>query len=182
MISVIAVLTSGFTAFLSGAVFLNLSNSLHNAMLKRVTYASMSFFNSNPLGRIINRFSKDTALADSVVTAQMLYWLQVSDYSFRLSIKQPSSWAWVWSSILGWLLFLLLLLGGSPWSFTSLWKVRLMLSASMLYLALPSTLSSLPLSKLSHSSSLQERGVYESAVLTPGRCKWKSILHLRRCQ
>ena len=62
----------GFTAFLIGAIFLHLSNTLHNSMLKRVTRAPMLFFNSNPLGRIINRFSKDTATADNTVTAYLL--------------------------------------------------------------------------------------------------------------
>ena len=64
----------GVFASLIGAVFLYLSNSLHNSMLNRVAYASMLFFNSNPLGRIINRFSKDTALSDNVVTAQAFLW------------------------------------------------------------------------------------------------------------
>ena len=57
---------------------MHLSNSLHNTMLKRVAHAPMLFFNSNPMGRIINRFSKDTAMADSVVTFQVIQWLQVS--------------------------------------------------------------------------------------------------------
>ena len=59
-------------------IFVSLSNSLHNSMLKRVAHAPMRFFTSNPLGRIINRFSKDRAMADSVVTYQVIQWLQVS--------------------------------------------------------------------------------------------------------
>ena len=46
-------------------------------MLRRVTRAPMSFFNSNPLGRIVNRFSKDTGRADSVVGYWMIHWFQV---------------------------------------------------------------------------------------------------------
>ena len=38
---------SGFTAFLIGAIFLHLSNSLHNSMLRQVAHAPMRFFNSN---------------------------------------------------------------------------------------------------------------------------------------
>ena len=34
-------------------------------MLERVTRAPTLFFDANPLGRIINRFSKDTAATDS---------------------------------------------------------------------------------------------------------------------
>ena len=74
ILSVTMIVIAGIFAFLVGAVFLHLSNSQHNAMLKRVAYAPMALFNSNPLGRIINRFSKDTAMADSVVTSQMLVW------------------------------------------------------------------------------------------------------------
>ena len=34
-------------------------------MLKKVARAPTSFFDSNPLGRILNRFSKDTTVLDS---------------------------------------------------------------------------------------------------------------------
>ena len=78
VLSLITFCLSGFTSFLIGVIFVNLSNNLHNSMLKRVTHAPITFFYSNPLGRIINRFSKDTAMADSVVTYQVLLCLQVS--------------------------------------------------------------------------------------------------------
>ena len=45
-------------------LFLYISNKLHNLMLSRVVHAPLSFFDSNPLGRIINRFSTDVAVAD----------------------------------------------------------------------------------------------------------------------
>lgn len=80
IISLISLIISGLTAFIIGAVFIHLANTLHNTMLKRIAHAPMQFFNSNPLGRIINRFSKDTAMADSVVTFQMIGWLQVSSF------------------------------------------------------------------------------------------------------
>ena len=35
------------------------SSKLHDAMLKRILYSPMAFFDSTPSGRIINRFSKD---------------------------------------------------------------------------------------------------------------------------
>ena len=76
-ISLITIIVAGFTGFLIGAIFVHLSHSLHNSMLERVAHAPMHFFNSNPLGRIINRFSKDTAMADSVVTFFLIQWIQV---------------------------------------------------------------------------------------------------------
>ena len=72
MISLASLGTAGLASFLIGAIFVNLSNGLHAAMLKRVSRAPMRFFNSNPLGRIINRFSKDTAMTDSVIPYQMI--------------------------------------------------------------------------------------------------------------
>ena len=72
MISLASLGTAGLASFLIGAIFVNLSNGLHAAMLKRVSRAPMHFFDSNPLGRIINRFSKDTAMADSVIPYQMI--------------------------------------------------------------------------------------------------------------
>ena len=78
VLSLIAFGLSGLASFLIGVIFINLSNKLHNSMLKRVAHAPITFFYSNPLGRIINRFSKDTAMADSVVTYQAFQFLQVS--------------------------------------------------------------------------------------------------------
>ena len=60
-------------------------------MLRRVVRAPMRFFYSNPLGRIINRFSKDTAMADSVVVLQTMQVLQVSlSYSDVLLLPHVS--------------------------------------------------------------------------------------------
>ena len=44
-----------------------IARQLHNSMLLRVTRAPTSFFDANPLGRILNRFSKDTAVLDSQI-------------------------------------------------------------------------------------------------------------------
>lgn len=43
---------------------LNGSNQLHLAMFNAVLFAPMEFFESNPIGRILNRFSKDQLLTD----------------------------------------------------------------------------------------------------------------------
>ncbi|PVG03230.1 P-loop containing nucleoside triphosphate hydrolase protein [Serendipita vermifera] len=42
------------------------SKALHKAALKRVMYSPMSFFDTNPLGRIMNRFAKDNTLGDAI--------------------------------------------------------------------------------------------------------------------
>ena len=75
VISLTAIAIAGLAGFLIGAVFIHLSNGLHNSMVQRVARAPMSFFYSNPVGRIINRFSKDTAMTDSVIPFFLLQWI-----------------------------------------------------------------------------------------------------------
>jgi len=43
------------------------SKTLHEGLLKRVVYAPMSWFDTTPLGRILNRFSKDVASVDDIL-------------------------------------------------------------------------------------------------------------------
>ena len=40
------------------------SSKLHNKMLENVLKAPMSFFDTNPKGRVVNRFAKDVDLVD----------------------------------------------------------------------------------------------------------------------
>ena len=64
-------LTASFTVlilirgFLYVKVMLMASSNLHNRIFKRVFSARMSFFESTPTGRILNRFSKDLDEIDS---------------------------------------------------------------------------------------------------------------------
>ena len=40
---------------------------LHAKLLKSVVRAPVKFFDSNPIGRILNRFSKDTVVLDAML-------------------------------------------------------------------------------------------------------------------
>ena len=46
----------------------NASKRLHKSLLERLMHFPMSFFDVTPIGRIINRFSKDIDTVDSVIT------------------------------------------------------------------------------------------------------------------
>ena len=47
-------------------------------MLKHVILAPMTFFNTNPIGRIINRFSKDISNVDDQLVAGLFELLLVN--------------------------------------------------------------------------------------------------------
>lgn len=55
------------------------STTLHNKMFEKIVYATMRFFNTNPSGRILNRFSNDMNQVDEGLPATMLDAFQVSD-------------------------------------------------------------------------------------------------------
>ncbi|GAB0088842.1 probable multidrug resistance-associated protein lethal(2)03659 [Sergentomyia squamirostris] len=62
-------------------IFFNLAvraaKVLHNAMYTGVTKASMYFFNTNPSGRILNRFSKDMGQVDEFLPTVMIDVIQI---------------------------------------------------------------------------------------------------------
>lgn len=45
---------------------------LHNALLYHLMKLPMSFFDTNPSGRVINRFSRDTDIMDSTLPQSLL--------------------------------------------------------------------------------------------------------------
>nr|VWO99753.1 Phosphate:H symporter (Phosphate:H symporter, variant) [Ganoderma boninense] len=64
-------ISQAITFFMMGATFASLtyfaSQTLHRAAITRVMYAPMSFFETTPLGRIMNRFSKDIDTIDNTL-------------------------------------------------------------------------------------------------------------------
>lgn len=76
-------LTVGLIAFtvIRGFLFFSLamksSTNLHNDMFMGITRAPMYFFNTNPSGRILNRFSKDLGQVDEILPNVMLDTIQI---------------------------------------------------------------------------------------------------------
>ncbi|KAF9266173.1 hypothetical protein L218DRAFT_897134 [Marasmius fiardii PR-910] len=72
-------LAQAFGLFSMGVVFalftFNASRSLHRNALKRVMHAPVSFFDTTPLGRVMNRFSKDIDTLDNVLGEAMRQFL-----------------------------------------------------------------------------------------------------------
>jgi ATP-binding cassette, subfamily C (CFTR/MRP), member 4 len=79
-----------FTGLTVGTIFFTVSRSflffnvamvasrkLHDAMFAGVTRACMYFFNTNPSGRILNRFSKDIGQIDEILPMVMIDVLQI---------------------------------------------------------------------------------------------------------
>lgn len=54
-------------------------------MFSKIVYASMYFFNTNPSGRILNRFSKDTGAVDEILPMTALDVMQVCTFNFLTS-------------------------------------------------------------------------------------------------
>lgn len=53
------------------------STHLHNRMYEGVTRATMYFFNTNPSGRILNRFSKDMGQVDEILPGVLIDVIQI---------------------------------------------------------------------------------------------------------
>ena len=45
-------------------IFITCNTNLHNCVSERVLKAEILFFDSNPIGRIVTRFSKDISVLD----------------------------------------------------------------------------------------------------------------------
>jgi ABC-type multidrug transport system fused ATPase/permease subunit len=72
----------GFTAFSSGTIMASVvysaSRRLHHDAISRVMHIPMSFFETTPLGRIMNRFSKDIDTVDNMLADSFRTFLNTS--------------------------------------------------------------------------------------------------------
>jgi ATP-binding cassette subfamily C (CFTR/MRP) protein 4 len=64
--------------FLFVLLMLNSSRVLHNRMFGKILRAPILFFDTNPIGRVLNRFSKDVGFLDDTLIQISYYYLIVS--------------------------------------------------------------------------------------------------------
>nr|XP_023023861.1 multidrug resistance-associated protein 4-like [Leptinotarsa decemlineata] len=90
MLSVIINLVSEIAFF---RCCMKASVRLHNSMFSKIIHSSMGFFNTNPSGRILNRFSKDIGVVDEILPLTIIdtieFGMLVVAVSFIIGILNP---------------------------------------------------------------------------------------------
>lgn len=84
LISIVFYAASILWGVIISSLTLKSSQKLHNHMLDQLLRARVSFFDKNPIGRILSRFSKDIGVADLVLAPVTDYFFQA--YARVLSI------------------------------------------------------------------------------------------------
>jgi ATP-binding cassette subfamily C (CFTR/MRP) protein 4 len=62
------------------------SKYLHNSMFAEIVRAPMRFFNTNPSGRILNRFSRDVGIVDETLPTSLMDTIQVTLATIKYNI------------------------------------------------------------------------------------------------
>lgn len=73
VLEMLCIITGTITLYI-GAI--RAANKFHHRMLLRVLRCPLSFFDTTPIGRVLNRFSQDITTIDQEVTANLLMLLQ----------------------------------------------------------------------------------------------------------
>ena len=90
--SLLLTVVSSFCFYLAA---LKASENLHDEMTKAVIQAPVLFFDTNPVGRILNRFSKDIGGMDDFLPPQFLLAVQLWLYFFSATILSAVVNAWL---------------------------------------------------------------------------------------
>ena len=76
-------------------ILLKASEILHNKMVLAVLRAPVLYFDKTPVGRILNRFSKDIGNMDDVLPTHFLLAVEVSLFSFSTVLLPAAANAWL---------------------------------------------------------------------------------------
>ena len=91
-------------AILRGYGFLSIcfrcSKRLHDKMVVAILQAPVLFFDSNPVGRILNRFSKDVGCMDELLPKTFLLVIHYSSLAFALCLLPTVANYWLLAAIL----------------------------------------------------------------------------------
>ncbi|EFA04472.2 putative multidrug resistance-associated protein lethal(2)03659-like Protein [Tribolium castaneum] len=75
---VVLIIVTFLRSILYFTLAMKASRNLHNNMFTTLLQAQMKFFNSNPSGRILNRFSKDMGAIDEILPKVLLEAIQIT--------------------------------------------------------------------------------------------------------
>ena len=92
MVSFLLTTISSFCFYLAT---LKASENLHDEMTKAVIKAPVLFFDINPVGRILNRFSKDIGNMDDLLPGQFLFAVQLCLYFVSATILSAVANVWL---------------------------------------------------------------------------------------
>ncbi len=91
-VSLLLTIISSFCFYLAA---LTASENLHDQMTKAVKKAPVLFFDTNPVGRILNRFSKDIGSMDELLPGQFRFATQLWLYFFSATILSAVTNVWL---------------------------------------------------------------------------------------
>ncbi|KAL9978592.1 hypothetical protein ACROYT_G016126 [Oculina patagonica] len=91
-VSLLLTIISSFCFYLAA---LKASENLHDQMTKATLKAPVLFFDTNPVGRILNRFSKDIGSMDDILPGQFLFATQLCLYFFSATILSAVTNVWL---------------------------------------------------------------------------------------
>lgn len=90
-----ALILSTVISFLFFFTLLRASEKLHDKMVTAVIKAPVLFFDTNPAGRILNRFSKDIGCMDDTLPPQFLLAVQLCLFSFGATLLSAATNYWL---------------------------------------------------------------------------------------
>ncbi|KAG5894554.1 hypothetical protein JTB14_021536 [Gonioctena quinquepunctata] len=93
------IVLSFFTAILRSITYYNhcltASKRLHDSMFAKIIHSPLEFFNKNPSGRILNRFSKDIGAVDEILPATSYETIEIGLAGIAISLVIATVNPWI---------------------------------------------------------------------------------------